>query len=80
MLMNLTRMRHFEWEKYVISFYKEFTTRIAGDQDIVNCIFHFHPEKVYVLPCNYNYRTVHWYFYTFLNPLKIFNLIFVFTE
>ena len=61
MLMNLTRMRHFQWEKYVIPIYQEYKTKITwGDQDIINIVFHFHPEKLYVYPCNYNYRPDHW--------------------
>lgn len=64
MLMNLTRMRHFQWEKYVIPVYQEYKTKITwGDQDIINIVFHFHPEKLYVYPCNYNYRPDHWYMF-----------------
>ncbi|KAI9562636.1 hypothetical protein GHT06_010090 [Daphnia sinensis] len=56
MLMNLTKMRQFGWEKYVGSVYEQYKTRIQyGDQDIINVIFHFHPEKLYIYPCNYNY-------------------------
>ncbi len=62
MLMNLTRMRNFGWEKYVIPIYQEYKTKITwGDQDIINIVFHFHPDKLYVYPCNYNFRPDHWY-------------------
>lgn len=44
MLMNLTRMRQFGWEKYLAPIYKEFKLKITwGDQDIINIIFHYHP-------------------------------------
>ncbi|XP_046635726.1 glucoside xylosyltransferase 2-like [Daphnia pulicaria] len=60
MLMNLTRMRHFGWEKYVVPIYHEYKSKIVwGDQDIINIVFHFHPEKLYVYPCHYNYRPDH---------------------
>ncbi|GLH01971.1 Uncharacterized protein GBIM_08026 [Gryllus bimaculatus] len=60
MLMNLTRMRAFQWTAYVIPIYKEYKLKITwGDQDIINIIFHFHPEKLYIYPCRYNYRPDH---------------------
>lgn len=60
MLMNLTRMRHFGWEQYVIPIYQEYKTKITwGDQDIINIVFHFHPERLYVYPCHFNYRPDH---------------------
>nr|CAD7420206.1 unnamed protein product [Timema poppensis] len=47
MLMNLTRMRLFSWTDYVVPIYKEYKlTMTWGDQDIINIIFHFHPEIV----------------------------------
>ncbi|XP_059608164.1 glucoside xylosyltransferase 2-like [Phlebotomus argentipes] len=58
MLMNLTRMRAFEWEKKIQPIYKEYRTKIMWkDQDLMNILFHFHPEKVYLLPCEWNYRS-----------------------
>nr|CAD7412338.1 unnamed protein product [Timema cristinae] len=60
MLMNLTRMRLFSWTDYVVPIYKEYKlTMTWGDQDIINIIFHFHPDKLYVYPCRYNYRPDH---------------------
>lgn len=60
MLMNLTRMRQFGWEKYLLPIYKEFKLKITwGDQDIINIIFHYHPERLYVYSCRYNYRSDH---------------------
>ncbi|KAI9562630.1 hypothetical protein GHT06_010084 [Daphnia sinensis] len=60
MLMNLTKMRQFGWEKYVVSVFEQYKTRIVyADQDLINSIFHFHPEKLYVYPCNYNYIPTH---------------------
>lgn len=46
MLMNLTRMRKFNWTKYVIPIYKKYKLNITwGDQDIINIIFHYYPGK-----------------------------------
>ncbi|XP_071442741.1 glucoside xylosyltransferase 1-like [Hetaerina americana] len=60
MLMNLTRMRHFSWNEYVVPIYKEYKLKITwGDQDIINIIFHFHPDKLYIYPCRYNFRPDH---------------------
>ncbi|XP_057367963.1 glucoside xylosyltransferase 2-like [Daphnia carinata] len=56
MLMNLTKMRQFGWEKHIVRVYERYKTKIEyGDQDIINVFFHFHPEKLYVYACNYNY-------------------------
>ncbi|KAK3927943.1 Glucoside xylosyltransferase 1 [Frankliniella fusca] len=46
MLMNLTRMRKFHWEDYVIPVYKEFKLKITWD-------------KLYIYPCRFNYRSDH---------------------
>ncbi|XP_008548664.1 glucoside xylosyltransferase 1 [Microplitis demolitor] len=60
MLMNLTRMREFRWTDYVIPIHKEYRLKITwGDQDIINIIFHYHPERLYIYPCRYNYRPDH---------------------
>lgn len=60
MLMNLTRLRHFGWEEYVVPIYKFYRLAITwGDQDIINIIFHFHPDKLYVYGCEYNLRPDH---------------------
>lgn len=60
MLMNLTRMRSFNWEQHVLPIYKEYKLRITwGDQDIINILFYFHPDKLHLMPCLYNYRPDH---------------------
>ncbi|XP_046742097.1 glucoside xylosyltransferase 1 isoform X2 [Diprion similis] len=60
MLMNLTRMREFRWMDYVIPIHKEYRLKITwGDQDIINIIFYYHPERLYIYPCRYNYRPDH---------------------
>lgn len=60
MLMNLTRMREFRWIEYVIPIHKQYKLKITwGDQDIINIIFHYHPEKLHVYSCRYNYRPDH---------------------
>ncbi|XP_050692432.1 glucoside xylosyltransferase 2-like [Eriocheir sinensis] len=60
MLMNLTRLRGFGWEEYVVPIYRYYRLAITwGDQDIINIIFHFHPDKLYVYGCEYNLRPDH---------------------
>ncbi|XP_033627891.1 glucoside xylosyltransferase 2-like [Asterias rubens] len=60
MLMNLTRMRTFGWSAKILPIYREYKTKITwGDQDLINILFHFHPELVYVYPCEWNIRPDH---------------------
>lgn len=45
--MNLTRMRSFKWEQYMVPIYKKYKLKIPwGDQDIVNILFSSHTGKV----------------------------------
>ncbi|KAJ0173605.1 hypothetical protein K1T71_010754 [Dendrolimus kikuchii] len=58
MLMNLTRMRSFGWVDYVTPIMLKWKLYIPwGDQDIINIIFHYHGNAVYVLSCRFNYRS-----------------------
>lgn len=60
MLMNLTRMREFKWNLYLLPLYKEYKLKITwGDQDLINILFAYNPDKLYVFPCEYNYRPDH---------------------
>lgn len=60
MLMNLTRMRQFKWNEYIRPLHKKYKLKITwGDQDLINILFHFHPDKLYVFPCEFNYRPDH---------------------
>lgn len=60
MLMNLTRMRLFGWEEKILPIHKKYKLKITwGDQDLINILFYFHPDKLYVFPCEYNYRPDH---------------------
>lgn len=46
MLMNLTRMREFEFVKKIFPLYTEYKNAIPwGDQCLLNILFHFHPGK-----------------------------------
>ncbi|KAL0819616.1 hypothetical protein ABMA28_007698 [Loxostege sticticalis] len=57
MLMNLTRMRTFGWVDYATPIMLKWKLYIPwGDQDIINIIFHYHENAVFVLSCRYNYR------------------------
>ncbi|XP_032296689.1 glucoside xylosyltransferase 2 isoform X2 [Drosophila virilis] len=68
MLMNLTRMRNFNWEQHVFPIYKEYKFRITwGDQDIINILFYYHPDKLHIIPCEYNYRPDHCMYMTICN-------------
>lgn len=58
--MNLTRMREFKWNRYMLPLYKKFKLKITwGDQDLINILFSYHPEKLLVFPCEFNYRPDH---------------------
>ncbi|XP_067855009.1 glucoside xylosyltransferase 2 [Heptranchias perlo] len=71
MLMNLTRIRHqlfknsmiptgLRWEELLYPLYHKYKNYITwGDQDLLNIIFHYNPEYLYVFPCQWNYRPDH---------------------
>ncbi|XP_071955139.1 glucoside xylosyltransferase 1-like [Antedon mediterranea] len=60
MLMNLTRMRAFGWTQKIVPIYREYKMKITwGDQDLINILFHFHPDRVFVYPCEWNFRPDH---------------------
>ncbi|XP_022315436.2 glucoside xylosyltransferase 2-like [Crassostrea virginica] len=60
MLMNLTRLRNSTWLPSIVQYYKEYKLKITwGDQDLINIYFHFHPDELYVYPCEWNYRPDH---------------------
>uniref|UniRef100_A0A8C8SG85 UDP-D-xylose:beta-D-glucoside alpha-1,3-D-xylosyltransferase n=1 Tax=Pelusios castaneus TaxID=367368 RepID=A0A8C8SG85_9SAUR len=71
MLMNLTRIRSAQfknsmiptgltWEEMLYPLYQKYKTYITwGDQDLLNIIFYFNPECLYVFPCQWNYRPDH---------------------
>ncbi|XP_059571780.1 glucoside xylosyltransferase 2 [Alligator mississippiensis] len=71
MLMNLTRIRNTQfknsmiptgltWEEMLYPLYQKYKNYITwGDQDLLNIIFYFNPEYLYVFPCQWNYRPDH---------------------
>ncbi|XP_066281573.1 glucoside xylosyltransferase 2-like isoform X1 [Branchiostoma lanceolatum] len=60
MLMNLTRLRAFHFQNKIIPYYKEYKMKLTwGDQDLLNILFHFYPERLLVFPCEWNYRPDH---------------------
>lgn len=69
MLMNLTRIRlarfmynetSQSWSKYVVALYHKYRNVITwGDQDLLNIVFHFYPERLFVHNCMWNYRPDH---------------------
>lgn len=56
MLMNLTRIRQFDWQNQIVATYNVYKSKLKlHDQDIVNIIFHENPDKMYLLPCHANF-------------------------
>ncbi|CAK8694314.1 unnamed protein product [Clavelina lepadiformis] len=69
-LMNLTRMRQVifktdeslskklsPWNKDLfIPLYRLGIKDMYGDQNLINTVFHYNPERLYYLPCKYNYH------------------------
>ncbi|KAL9981145.1 hypothetical protein ACROYT_G009809 [Oculina patagonica] len=60
MLMNLTRMRAFDWTEKILEAYRKYKLSITwGDQDLLNIVFHDHPGLLYTYTCDWNYRPDH---------------------
>ena len=60
MVLNLKEMRRLRVENHLMDIHHEFNgTFIVGDQDMLNIYLNRTPEQVFVLPCEYNYRTDH---------------------
>lgn len=71
MLMNLTRIRStlfknsmipsgLSWEDILHPLYQKYKNHITwGDQDLLNIIFHYNPECLFIFPCQWNYRPDH---------------------
>ncbi|KAM4588105.1 glucoside xylosyltransferase 2 [Odontesthes bonariensis] len=71
MLMNLTRIRStlfknsmipsgLSWEDLLHPLYQKYKNHITwGDQDLLNIIFHYNPECLYIFACQWNYRPDH---------------------
>ena len=59
MHMHLDRMRDIQdgWTGATMAMHDKYKSRIKlADQDILNILFSFYPEKLYELPCEWNYR------------------------
>ncbi|CAF0713883.1 unnamed protein product [Brachionus calyciflorus] len=60
MLMNLTRMREFEFVNKIYPLYQIYKYNITwGDQCLLNILFKFHPDRLYEYDCSWNYRPDH---------------------
>jgi UDP-xylose:glucoside alpha-1,3-xylosyltransferase len=56
LLMNLAQMRHMDFSNEMRMIYDGFKDRIRYvDQDILNIYFHYHPQFLYLLPCEFNF-------------------------
>ena len=59
MHMDLNRMRDIPdgWTRANMAMHDKFKSKIKlADQDILNILFHYYPEMLYELPCEWNYR------------------------
>ncbi|ODM96072.1 Glucoside xylosyltransferase 2 [Orchesella cincta] len=57
MLLNLTRIRQYDWETKITNVLSSFAhDLLRGDQDIINALFYFNREYLKILPCIYNFR------------------------
>ncbi|ODN03601.1 Glucoside xylosyltransferase 1 [Orchesella cincta] len=57
MLMNLTGMRMTQWTNKIRMVTTMFQDKIKlADQDILNIYFHFFPEELHMLSCDWNFR------------------------
>lgn len=71
MLMNLTRMRQFDWIAKLEPTLIKYRSKIVwGDQDIINIIFHSNEEKLFLFGCNWNYRPDHCIYSSVCKPAE----------
>ncbi|XP_078272649.1 glucoside xylosyltransferase 1 isoform X2 [Rhinoraja longicauda] len=71
MLMNMTRIRkkyfkndmttaRLKWEDLLLPLFKKYKLNITwGDQDLLNIVFYYNPESLFIFPCQWNYRPDH---------------------
>ncbi|XP_069759206.1 glucoside xylosyltransferase 1-like isoform X2 [Narcine bancroftii] len=71
MLMNMSRIRkkyfkndmttaRLKWEDLLLPLFKKYKLNITwGDQDLLNIVFHYNPESLFIFPCQWNYRPDH---------------------
>ncbi len=61
LLMNLTRMRKFGWERNVLTIWNKYRNTIhnMNDQHVINILLHFNQHLLYRLPCHYNFMDQH---------------------
>jgi UDP-xylose:glucoside alpha-1,3-xylosyltransferase len=56
LMMNLTRMRQFNFKLKIYPIYKQYRDRILLiDQDILNIMFYYNPDIVYIFDNAWNY-------------------------
>lgn len=70
--MNLTRMRQFNWTERILPIYDTYKLKLVwGDQDLINILFHHHPEKLFVFSCAFNYRADHCMYMSVCNTTNV---------
>jgi UDP-xylose:glucoside alpha-1,3-xylosyltransferase len=63
LLLNLKRLRAHPWNQALTNYlHHENYTLQYYDQDLLNIYFHFHPDELLVLSCDWNFRTDHCFF------------------
>jgi UDP-xylose:glucoside alpha-1,3-xylosyltransferase len=56
-LMNLTRMRSVNYQQELMDISRKYEKQLMWvDQDIVNIYFERHPEQIFEMPCEFNFR------------------------
>jgi UDP-xylose:glucoside alpha-1,3-xylosyltransferase len=61
MLLNLKQLRQDPWDEELDSFLARYQLTFY-DQDLLNIYFAMHPERLLLLPCEWNFRPDHCYF------------------
>ncbi len=59
MLMELAKMRGVRWRERMLAYRQQYTAIPWGDQDLINIFFAESPEKLYIFPCDWNFRPDH---------------------
>ena len=63
LLLNLKQLRAHPWNEILTDYlHHENYTLQYYDQDLLNIYFHFHPDELLVLSCDWNFRTDHCFF------------------
>ncbi|CAG7822809.1 unnamed protein product [Allacma fusca] len=60
MLMNLTAMRYVDFTEQMATIAENYADTIKwADQDMMNILFHYQPNTLHEIGCEFNYRVQH---------------------